>query len=65
MVKGKKTTEKFDKRINIRVPSSLWHKIMLISQEESLSPSAWLRSQIQKIIKNMEGEGGKSNGRKL
>ena len=65
MVRGKKTTEKFDKRINIRVSSSLWHKIMLISQEESLSPSAWLRSQIQKIVKNMEGKGGESNGRKL
>jgi len=58
MVRGKKTTEKFDKRINIRVSSSLWHKIMLISQEEGLSPSAWLRSQIQKIVKNLEGKKG-------
>jgi len=53
MVKGKKTTEKFDKRINIRVTSSAWHKIMLIAQEENLSPSAWLRSQIMKIIKRV------------
>jgi hypothetical protein len=51
MVKGQKTTERFDKRINIRVTATAWHKIMLLAQEDDLSPSAWLRNQIMKIIK--------------
>jgi len=56
MVKGRKTTERFDRRINIRVTASAWHKIMLAAQEEDLSPSAWLRNQIMKIIKEKVGE---------
>jgi predicted HicB family RNase H-like nuclease len=56
MVQGKKTTEKFDKRINIRITAQDWHLIMLLAQKERLSPSAWLRNQIGKLINNKEQE---------
>jgi len=64
MAQGKKTTEKYDKRINIRVSSSLWHKIMLLAQEEGLSPSAWLRSNIKKVVNGGERR-KESDGRKI
>lgn len=50
MVKGKGTTERFDKRINIRVSSEDWHRIMLLAQKERQKPSAWLRMQIGKLL---------------
>ncbi len=50
MVQGKGTTEKFDKRINIRVSSEDWHKIMLLAQEARQKPSAWLREKIGKLL---------------
>jgi hypothetical protein len=58
MVKGKGTTELFDKRINIRVSSEDWHKIMLLAQRERQKPSAWLRAKIGKLL-NGETSGEK------
>jgi hypothetical protein len=49
-MKGKKTTEKFDHRINIRVSAEDWHKIMLLAQKDRLTPSAWLRVKIGKFL---------------
>lgn len=51
MVRGKGTTELFDKRINIRVSSKDWQNIMLQAQKERQKPSAWLRVKICKLLK--------------
>lgn len=50
MTRGKGTTERFDKRINIRVSAEDWHRIMLLAQKERQKPSAWLRASIGKLL---------------
>ena len=55
MVKGKGTTERFDKRINIRVSAEDWHTIMLLAQKKRQKPSAWLRERIGMLL-NREKE---------
>ena len=50
MAKGRKTTAKFDHRINIRVNAEDWHNIMLLAQKDRQTPSAWLREKIGRLL---------------
>jgi hypothetical protein len=58
MTKGKKTTERFEKRINIRMSATDWHEVMLRAQEDRQTPSAWLRVQIGKILNGLRRKAG-------
>jgi len=50
MTRGKKTTVKFDRRINIRLSAEDWHKVMLKAQSEHLPPSTWIRKKVLDFI---------------
>jgi predicted HicB family RNase H-like nuclease len=55
MTRGKKTTVRFDHRINIRISSEDWHRLILHAQKENMIPSSWARKVLLDKL-NHEGE---------
>jgi len=53
MIKGKKVTQRFDKRINIRFTSDDWHLIIFHAHKDRQTPSAWVRAKLGVILNGL------------